>query len=145
MKITIFFQTKRPMRSNILHALQICFMSDLMGDTAFVSMSLFNILWHTILVKEYNEKSGLKQVCDWKREEYLRTLSESQGCSFLYYINIWLVSFLKIESEWKLLSCVQLFVTPWHSPGKSTGVGSLSLLQRIFPTQGSNPGLPHCR
>ena len=28
---------------------------------------------------------------------------------------------------------------------KNTGVGSLSLLQRIFPTQGSNPGLPHCR
>ena len=27
----------------------------------------------------------------------------------------------------------------------NTGVGSLSLLQRIFPTQGSNPGLPHCR
>ena len=26
-----------------------------------------------------------------------------------------------------------------------TGVGSLSLLQRIFPTQGLNPGLPHCR
>ena len=26
-----------------------------------------------------------------------------------------------------------------------TGVGSLSLLQGIFPTQGSNPGLPHCR
>ena len=28
---------------------------------------------------------------------------------------------------------------------KSTGVGSLSRLQRIFPTQGSNPGLLHCR
>ena len=27
----------------------------------------------------------------------------------------------------------------------STGVGSLSLLQGIFPTQGFNPGLPHCR
>ena len=27
----------------------------------------------------------------------------------------------------------------------NTGVGSLSLLQGIFPTQGSNPGLPHCR
>ena len=27
---------------------------------------------------------------------------------------------------------------------KNTGVGSLSLLQRIFPTQGLNPGLPHC-
>ena len=28
---------------------------------------------------------------------------------------------------------------------QNTGVGSLSLLQGIFPTQGQNPGLPHCR
>ena len=33
----------------------------------------------------------------------------------------------------------------WNSPGKNTGVGSHSLLQGIFPTQGSNPGLPKCR
>ena len=33
----------------------------------------------------------------------------------------------------------------WNSLGQNTGVGSLSLLQGIFPTQGSNPGLPHCR
>ena len=31
--------------------------------------------------------------------------------------------------------------SPWNSPGQNTGVGSLSLLQRIFPTQGLNPGL----
>ena len=31
------------------------------------------------------------------------------------------------------------------SPGQNTGVGRLSLLQGIFPTQGSSPGLPHCR
>ena len=30
-------------------------------------------------------------------------------------------------------------------PGKNTGVGSRCLLQGIFPTQGSNPGLLHCR
>ena len=35
--------------------------------------------------------------------------------------------------------------SPWNSPDQNTGVGSLSLLQGIFPTQGSNPGLPHCR
>ena len=35
--------------------------------------------------------------------------------------------------------------SPWNSPGQNTGVGSLSLLLRIFPTQGLNPGLPHCR
>ena len=34
---------------------------------------------------------------------------------------------------------------PWNSPGQNTGVGSLSLLQGIFPTKGSNPGLLHCR
>ena len=30
-------------------------------------------------------------------------------------------------------------------PGKDIGVGCHFLLQEIFPTQGSNPGLPHCR
>ena len=35
--------------------------------------------------------------------------------------------------------------SPWNSPGQNTGIGSCSLLQGIFPTQGSNPGLPHCR
>ena len=34
---------------------------------------------------------------------------------------------------------------PWDSPGKNTGVGSHPLLQGIFPTQGLNSGLPHCR
>ena len=35
--------------------------------------------------------------------------------------------------------------SPWNSPGQNTGVRSLSLLQGIFPTQGSNPGLPNSR
>ena len=34
---------------------------------------------------------------------------------------------------------------PWNSPGKNTGVGSHSLLQGIFPNQGPNRGLLHCR
>ena len=50
-----------------------------------------------------------------------------------------------------------VFATPWtvcsapgssihgDSPGKNTGVGCHALLQGIFPNQGSNPGLPHCR
>ena len=53
----------------------------------------------------------------------------------------------------KSLSRVRLFETPWltrllhpwNFPGKSTGVGCHFLLQGIFPTQASNPGLPHCR
>ena len=34
---------------------------------------------------------------------------------------------------------------PWNSPGKNTGMGCHSLLQGIFPTQGLNQGLLHCR
>ena len=51
------------------------------------------------------------------------------------------------------LSPVQFFATlwavadrllcPWDSPGKNTGMDSHSLLQGIFPTQGSNPRLLH--
>ena len=35
--------------------------------------------------------------------------------------------------------------SPWNSLGRNSGVNNLSLLQRIFPTKGSKPGLPHCR
>ena len=34
--------------------------------------------------------------------------------------------------------------SPWNSPGQNTGVGSLSLLQGIFPPQELNPGLSYC-
>ena len=55
--------------------------------------------------------------------------------------------------KWKSLSCVWLFASHrlyslWNSPGspgQNIGVGSLSILQGIFPTQGSNPVLPSCR
>ena len=53
------------------------------------------------------------------------------GCEF------WTVR--KNEVKCKVFSHVWLFA------GQNTGVGSCSLLQGIFPTLGSNLGLPHCR
>ena len=58
--------------------------------------------------------------------------------------------FSTMVNEWKSVSRVQLFAThglysPWNSLGQNTGVGSLSLLQGIFPTHGLNPDLSHCR
>ena len=38
-----------------------------------------------------------------------------------------------------------MLLHPWDFLGKSTGVGCHFLLQEIFLTQGSNPGLLHCR
>ena len=62
---------------------------------------------------------------------------------------VWLLHY----SLWKKVKVTQLYptlrphglYTPWNPQGQNTGVGSFSLLQGIFPTQGLNPGLPHCR
>ena len=70
----------------------------------------------------------------------------------------------KVKVKMKSLSRARLFVTPWtvayqappsmeftrllhpwNFPGKSTGAACHFLLQGIFLTQGSNPGLVHCR
>ena len=44
-----------------------------------------------------------------------------------------------------LTLCNPMAYSPWNSLGQNTGVGSLFLLQGIFPTQASNPGLLHCK
>ena len=54
------------------------------------------------------------------------------------------------SEKWKLLSHVRLFETPWTIQPMEFSrpeywSGYLSLLQGISPTQGSNPGLSHCR
>ena len=53
------------------------------------------------------------------------------------------------ESESHTVGCNSLrlheLYSSWDSPSHNTGVGSHSLLQEIFPTQGSKPGLPLCR
>ena len=58
-------------------------------------------------------------------EEYLVNLkSESENCSVVS-------DSLRLHGLY----------SPWNSPCQNTGVGSLSLLQGIFTTQGSNPSL----
>ena len=73
-------------------------------------------------------------------------------CTGWQILNHWITRELPVLSHF---SHVRLFVTirtepakllsPWDSPGKITGVDCHALLQRIFPTQGWNLGLPHCR
>ena len=73
-------------------------------------------------------------------------------CDFTYKVRLGRTQTLShFWRKWKLLSHVWLFATawtgacqatcPWNSPGKNSGVGCCSLLQGIFPTQGSNSGL----
>ena len=48
------------------------------------------------------------------------------------------------QSCWILCHLIDWY-SPWNSPGQNTVLDSLFLLQGIFPTQGSNPGLSHCK
>ena len=53
-------------------------------------------------------------------------------------------SFIESESRSVTSDSLRLHGLYRPIPGQNTGVSSLSLLQGIFPTQGLNPGLPHC-
>ena len=72
-------------------------------------------------------------------------------CSSLLITASWLLISLFLKGKGKVSQLVsdslrpQGLYSPWNSPGQNTGVGSLSLFQGIFPTQGSNSGLPHCK
>ena len=64
-------------------------------------------------------------------------------------ISCWNLNDDNLKVKWKL-SAVSNSLGPhglfssWISLGQNIGVGSLPLLQEIFPTQDSNPGFPHC-
>ena len=70
-------------------------------------------------------------------------------CVYIMYVCMYMYEVKESESENH--SVVSNFLqphvlcSPWNSPDQNTGVDSLSLLQGFFPTQGSNPDLPHCR
>ena len=78
---------------------------------------------------------------------FFRKMSVKIFCPFLNWIG-YFFHIVVYEVKWKLLSRVRLFTTPWtiqsvefFRPEYWSGI----LLQGIFPSQGSNPGLPHCR
>ena len=97
------------------------------------------------------EKS-MEPVCIWIQfSPYLLELDEKKMLQIKYQAH-----FMLIIRKVKVKSLSRVTVTPWtvaHQappsmkffPGKSTGVGYHFLLQGIFSTQGSNPGLLHCR
>ena len=78
------------------------------------------------LEKQKGNSVNKKSAFTWEKSNH--TLKKwSQSCSVLSTL------------------CDPIDNSPWNSPGQNTRAGSLSLLQGIFPTQGSTPGLLHCR
>ena len=55
-------------------------------------------------------------------------------------------SCLTLATPWTVAHCnCTMSLCPWNSLGKNTAVGCNIFFQGIFPTQGLNPGLLHCR
>ena len=98
---------------------------------------------------------SLFTVIHWRRKWQptpVFLVGESQGRGSLVGCCLW--GLHRVGHDWSDLAAAAVvsnslpphgLYTPGHSPGQNTGVGSLSLLQGIVPTQGSNPGLSHCR
>ena len=73
------------------------------------------------------------------------------GYKIISYLKSWFCAVLCLVSQSCPILCDPMDCTlpdssvHGASPGKNNGVGCHALLQEIFTTQGSNPGLVHCR
>ena len=111
----------------------------------------------TLKKKQQQKQKMLEMLEDYKEKQrkqhkvYYAHLSctFSIDKSFLWFSVILCLLVQKWESESRSVGSDSLqshgLYSPWNSPGQNTGADSLSLLQGIFPTQGSNPGPPHYR
>ena len=96
-----------------------------------------------VIVKPFRKRKSVLFVIILKERMYTACLGK--------LFQSWATHTLNRESESE--SCSVLsdslqphgLYSPWNSPGQNSGVGSLSLLQGTFLTQGLNPGLQHCR
>ena len=86
----------------------------------------------------------------WKRElkqgpptSRIECLMNWGGADEIIEISVWSLS--HVQHFVTLLTVATRLLSPLNSSGKNTGVGCHFLLQETFPTQGLNPGLPHCR
>ena len=95
-------------------------------DTMLMAESEEELKRFLMKVKEESEKAGLKLNIQ-KMTSGIRSHQVSESCSVVS-------DSLRPHGLYN----------PYNSLGQKTGVGSLSFLQGIFPTQGSNSGLPHC-
>ena len=81
-----------------------------------------------------------------RRLNFTKTNFSSNEMSNLKFHDLALVCML--SHVWLFcnsMDCPVRLLCPWDLPGKNTGVSCHTLLQGIFPAQGLNPGLLHCR
>ena len=123
----------------------------------FKTCPVFNLFKHTLTPQIPGNYQFFFCLCSFDFSRFLYNWNHK-------YIGFsdWLLSFSDMHltvdsyllwlSESESESCSVMSDSLWphglygqsNSPGQNTGMGSLSLLRGIFPSQGSNPGLLHC-
>ena len=109
-----------------------------MINSCFVDFGLSTLLliWLGKILKKSCSRAGQYQVQLFVKVLLMFLLKSS--ISDLYFVKV------KVTQLCPTL-CNATDYSPWNSPGQDTEVGSLFLPQGFFPTQWSNPGLPHFR
>ena len=96
---------------------------------------------------------GSSRILEWVAYPFCRGSSQTKNWTGVSHIASGFCTSWATKEPVKSESCSVVtnslqphrLYSPWNSSGQNTGVGSRSPLQGIFPTKGSNPGLPHCR
>ena len=144
----------------ILHAIAVFldslfFLIDL-PDYAYANITLimealdwhiYTIVYEIVSGKLLNNTGSPAHALWWPRGVGLGEGKEGREGRDIYvlygYILVWSQSVVSDSLQPHGLWPTRL-LGPWDFPGMNTGVGCHFLLQGIFLTQGSNPGLPHC-
>ena len=112
------------------------------GKTVNLVLTFFSCekgMWPKLHTRASDQSIPLfESLAMWQRDQTRLGIHSHQQVALAYFKKV------KVAQSYSTL-CDSTDFSPWYSLGQKSGAGSLSLLQGIFPTQGSNPGLPHCQ
>ena len=112
------------------------------------SFSVYFSIWFLMQLLERQQIWPWYDLCLGGNKGQTKSLSREGRLRLLFFIKIY--SYFRVRTNGLMLCLVaqlgpSLCDSIQDSPGKNTGVGCHALLPMIFPTQGLNPGLQHCR
>ena len=108
----------------------------------FPIVSFFLKIWTCLWSKIHFDIWGIDLIFFLPNEQTALVTAIAK-CHFYHIVRKWSRSVMSNSLRPHGLQPIRL-LHPWDSPGKSAGVDGHFPLQGIFPTQESNPGLPHC-
>ena len=123
----------------------VCFRNwQIVGEVAWHKLVWWELSWQCLIShRKYQLEAGNGEWAKWEATDTPR--SDMQGLPSRSERVLCLVA----QACWALCDPVDCsppgFSVHGNSPGKNSGVGCHALLHGIFPTQGSNTGLLHCR